>query len=70
MQLLKERTLTKLFVEQDNNHIVFILLIQETTFEKSNMEVKKKKSAKHITKLKKKMHCNYCYENEQWVKIL
>jgi len=40
------------------------------TFEKSNMEVKKKKSAKHITELKKKMHYNYCYEKGQWVKIL
>jgi hypothetical protein len=29
MQLLKEKTLTKLFVEQDNNGVAFYSLIQE-----------------------------------------
>jgi hypothetical protein len=54
MQLLKEKTLTKLLVEQDNNDVTFYSSNSRGgTFEKSNMEVKKKKSAKHITELKK-----------------
>jgi hypothetical protein len=48
MQLLKEKTLTKLFVEQHNYDVVFYSSNSRGgTFEKSNMEVKKNKSAKH-----------------------
>jgi hypothetical protein len=54
MQLLREKTLTKLFVEQNNNDVAFYFSNSRGgTFEKSNMEVKKKKSAKHIIELKK-----------------
>ncbi len=43
MQLLKEKILTKFFVEQDNNDVAFYSSNSRGgTFEKSNMEVKKK----------------------------
>jgi hypothetical protein len=47
MQLLKEKTLTKIFVEQDNNDVAFYSSNSRGgTFEKSNMEAKKKKISK------------------------
>jgi hypothetical protein len=66
VQLLKEETLTKLFVEQDNGDATFYSFnLGGGSFNTSNMEAKKKK-VEQITELRKKTSCNYCNERRHW----
>jgi hypothetical protein len=64
VRLLKEDTLTKIFLEQDTNDKAFYSS-GGRSFNKYSVEVKKKKQ-KIFTKFLKTMRCNYCHEKRHW----